>query len=287
MQESGGKAAPVRTYQDLLHDHARRGRCSSITAPHNWRSSVRRRADKPKVQNASASQPFHIGSDPSPDGQRILVSPRAHTRRSRTCHPFTARSRVNGGCVQGERRHEDWHGRGTYRCKTRCRLKACQPARAAVRWVPTLRAHAHLGGSARRRRPQEEGAAPRQARSPRPLAARSRAAELLKIEHRFAGLDFFPTGNRMLVRDYDRDRKWVRTFLAPTTAILADEPKLLFERSVQDRYGDPWFAGDAARCRAAIQSFGHCRRPGRRHVLPAWRRCFSRKATAHSWTSST
>ena len=66
-----------------------------------------------------------------------------------------------------------------------------------------------------------------------------RATQLMKIEHRFAGLDFFPNGNRMLVRDYDRERKWGRTFLAPITALLAAEPKLLFERSVQDRYGDP------------------------------------------------
>jgi dipeptidyl aminopeptidase/acylaminoacyl peptidase len=66
-----------------------------------------------------------------------------------------------------------------------------------------------------------------------------KGTELLKVEHRFVSLDFFPTGNRMLVRDYDRDRKWGRTFLAPVTPILAAEPKLLWDRSVQDRYGDP------------------------------------------------
>jgi dipeptidyl aminopeptidase/acylaminoacyl peptidase len=65
------------------------------------------------------------------------------------------------------------------------------------------------------------------------------ATELLKLEHRFAGLDFFPTGNRILVRDYDRERKWARTFLASSTALLGEEPRLLFERSIQDRYGDP------------------------------------------------
>ncbi len=63
--------------------------------------------------------------------------------------------------------------------------------------------------------------------------------EVMKLEHRFAGLDFFPTDNRMLVRDYDRERKWARTFVAPTTPLFGGEPKLVFERSVQDRYGDP------------------------------------------------
>jgi dipeptidyl aminopeptidase/acylaminoacyl peptidase len=66
-----------------------------------------------------------------------------------------------------------------------------------------------------------------------------RGTELMKIEHRFAGIDFFPTNNRMLVRDYDRDRKWGRTFLASSTALLGADPKLLWERSVQDHYGDP------------------------------------------------
>ena len=61
----------------------------------------------------------------------------------------------------------------------------------------------------------------------------------MKVEHRFAGLDFFPNGNRMLVRDYDRERKWGRTFLASSTPILAEEPKLLFDLSVKDRYNDP------------------------------------------------
>jgi dipeptidyl aminopeptidase/acylaminoacyl peptidase len=43
----------------------------------------------------------------------------------------------------------------------------------------------------------------------------------------------------MLVRDYDRERKWSRTILASTTALFGDEPRVLFDRSAQDRYGDP------------------------------------------------
>ena len=59
-----------------------------------------------------------------------------------------------------------------------------------------------------------------------------------KVEHRFAGLSFFEAGDTVLLRDYDRDRRWSRTILAD----LADpeaERKVVFDRSVQDRYSDP------------------------------------------------
>jgi dipeptidyl aminopeptidase/acylaminoacyl peptidase len=41
-----------------------------------------------------------------------------------------------------------------------------------------------------------------------------------------------------LVRDYDRDRRWTRTFLIDITKPGA-QPKLLWERSIRDRYRDP------------------------------------------------
>ena len=40
-----------------------------------------------------------------------------------------------------------------------------------------------------------------------------------------------------LISDYDRDRRWLRTFLLNLDR--AETPKLVWSRSVQDRYGDP------------------------------------------------
>src|SRR5262249_51262888 len=64
-------------------------------------------------------------------------------------------------------------------------------------------------------------------------------SEVMKLEHRFAGLDFLPTDNRLRLRDYDRDRKWARTFLVSTNLFNGGEPQVIFDRSIQDRYGDP------------------------------------------------
>jgi dipeptidyl aminopeptidase/acylaminoacyl peptidase len=60
---------------------------------------------------------------------------------------------------------------------------------------------------------------------------------LAKTEQRFAGLTWAEKEGRALLRDYDRDRRWLRTFL-----INVDEPakvpRLVWERSINDRYKD-------------------------------------------------
>src|SRR5439155_6370638 len=60
--------------------------------------------------------------------------------------------------------------------------------------------------------------------------------EVARLEQRFAGLSWGEKGGLMLVRDYDRDRRWVRTFTL--SAERPDAPRLIWERSIQDRYAD-------------------------------------------------
>src|SRR5579883_1903441 len=76
----------------------------------------------------------------------------------------------------------------------------------SIRWIPTLPrtliwAEAQDDGDPKKKVPHRDALFTANAEG------EIRGSELLKIEHRFAGLDFFPNGNRMLVRDYDRDRK--------------------------------------------------------------------------------
>jgi dipeptidyl aminopeptidase/acylaminoacyl peptidase len=62
-------------------------------------------------------------------------------------------------------------------------------------------------------------------------------AEVLKIEHRFAGINWGEGNGLALIRDYDRDRRWSKTY-----AFSFDRPatiRLLWDRSVHDRYRDP------------------------------------------------
>jgi len=225
--ESDGKAAPVRTYQDLLqnpHDEALfEYYCTSQLA----------------VVDVTTGQVTPLGppalvtdADPSPDGQYVLL-----TRLSKPfsyLHPYglfphTTEVIDRGGAVVTrlvERPLQD-----------RIPIEGVPTGPRSVRWVP-FNPHTLIWVEAR------DDGDPRKKVPHRDVlytgSIGGRAVELLKLEHRFAGLDFFPTGNRMLVRDYDRERKWGRTFLAATNTLLADvEPKLLFDRSVQDRYGDP------------------------------------------------
>jgi dipeptidyl aminopeptidase/acylaminoacyl peptidase len=66
---------------------------------------------------------------------------------------------------------------------------------------------------------------------------KGKPAEMFKLEHRFSGITWGEHMGMALISDYDRDRRWVRTFLA-----RLDRPDLphrvLWDRSVRDRYGD-------------------------------------------------
>ena len=231
VQESGGKAAPVRTYQDMLkdpHDAAVfEYYCTSqlaIVAPE---------AEKPKVQLVGKPA-IVIGSDPAPDGQFVLVF-RANKPFS-YLHSYFAFPRA----VEVYR-VSDGAKTGTVAelpLQDKVPIEGVPTGPRSMRWIPTM-PHSLIWAEAQDEGDPKKKVSHRDALFTATADGEIRGAELLKIEHRFAGLDFFPNGNRMLVRDYDRDRKWGRTFLAPTTAILAPEPKLLWEKSVQDRYGDP------------------------------------------------
>jgi len=65
-------------------------------------------------------------------------------------------------------------------------------------------------------------------------------AELFKTQERFTGAQFGEASGLVLITDYDRDRRWTRTF-----ALNADDqtvaPRLIWDRSVSDRYNDPGY----------------------------------------------
>ncbi len=64
------------------------------------------------------------------------------------------------------------------------------------------------------------------------------ASPLLKLRHRFAGLTFFSDPKRLLTTELDRDRRWTTTLMHDLEN-TASEPRVFFDRSVRDRYGDP------------------------------------------------
>ena len=62
--------------------------------------------------------------------------------------------------------------------------------------------------------------------------------ELVRVEERAQGLSWFPDGGRVVTREYDRDRRWIRSLLVDFSTPDA-APRVLEDRSIRDRYGDP------------------------------------------------
>ena len=88
-----------------------------------------------------------------------------------------------------------------------------------------------------------DGGDPRQEASQRDKLMRSAAPfsadprEFDRTEHRFYGLDWLELEGEYMLTDYDRDRRWLRTRLRDIAH--PDLDKTVFDRSSQDRYGDP------------------------------------------------
>jgi dipeptidyl aminopeptidase/acylaminoacyl peptidase len=235
VQEGEGQAAPVRTFQDMLKDPHDEDLFDYHTTSRLVVAVVENKPEAGKTVPTLELPLRGVFYDisPSPDGKLFLV-----TRIKRPysyLFPFSAfpRSievyRSSGELVTtiAELPLQD-----------RVPIEGVPMGPRSIRWIPTLPSslmwvEALDEGDPRKKVPHRDALLSYTVGSPR------EAGTVLKLEHRFAGLDFFPSDNRMLVRDYDRERKWTRLFLASTTPLLGLETKLVFERSSQDRYGDP------------------------------------------------
>ena len=234
VQESSGKPAPVRTYEDLLqnpHDEALFD--YYVTAQ---LASVDTQTGK--VTNIGSPAIFE-GAEPSPDGEHILVA--------RVVRPYTYLMPVYGFGKEVE----VWSKTGTLEHKI-----ASLPTEEQVpiegvltgprdwTWVATRPAtlawaEALDEGNPKKKVPFRDHLLT--------LAApfTGEPAELVKLQYRFQGggfrsrpITFGEKADWAFVHDYDRDRRWTRTFQVNLDQ-PGQEPKLVWERSIRDRYGDP------------------------------------------------
>ncbi|MBV8816950.1 MAG: PD40 domain-containing protein, partial [Acidobacteriaceae bacterium] len=67
---------------------------------------------------------------------------------------------------------------------------------------------------------------------------RGEPVEVFKTEQRFQGMQFSESGHLALVSDFERNKRWRRTFLLDPDKPGA-EGKVIWSRNVQDRYHDP------------------------------------------------
>lgn len=226
IQESSGKRSPVRTFQDLLQN------------PHDedlfdyYATSQLAFVDPTNSRTTALGNPGIFASVvPAPDGQHILVV--------RNQRPYSYLLPA----FAFPREVEVWDRAGKVAAKIASLSLADSVPIDGVptgprdyHWVPTepatlVWAEALDGGDPKKKVSHRD-----ELKSLR-VGAGSPAA-LFKTENRFSSLMFGPAGSPALLSDYDRDSRRRRTFLVDLAKPEASGT-LLWDRSVQDRYGDP------------------------------------------------
>ncbi len=225
IQETSGEISPTRTYQDLLGDetdarsfeHFATSQLASIHVG----TGATKQLGKPAL---------YVEVDSSPSGQYLLVG-RLERPFSYLLPASLFPSRYEVWDQQGALVHtaavmplgENIPIEGVRTGPRQLRWQASAPATLA--WFEALD-----GGDPKRKAPHRDRvlvhAAPFQ-EAPR---------ELLKLEHRARGLTWLADPSQVIASEYDRDRRWVRTRLFSTSG--AFEPKMLDDRSMNDRYAD-------------------------------------------------
>ena len=235
IQESDGKRAPVATFEDLLqnqHDEDL----------FDYYATAQLTLIKNGVPAPIGKPGIFAQVEPSPDGKHLLVS-RIH-------RPYSYVLPERGF----PREVEVWNLAGKVEYKVASLpLEEHVPIEGVplgprdYQWVPSkpatlVWADALDGGDPKAKAPFRDEILMLSA----PFS--DDPQELVKLEQRFspAGGGGFRGGAAIewtenglaFVRDYNRDRRWVRTFLIDIAKPGA-QPKMIWERSVRDRYRDP------------------------------------------------
>ena len=224
MQESSGRKTALRTYQDLLrdaHDEAlleHYGKCQLAQVALD--GSVRR-VGKPGL---------YTEVEPSPDGQWLLatriVRPYSYVLPLGLFANETELLRADGSAarvIAAQGVGDDIPPQGVRKGPREHQWQ--QSADATLWWLEALD-----GGDPRIKSEQRDlwrsWSAPFE----------GEPAERLRMEHRAQGLAWLADPERVIAREYDRDRRWIRARLVNRTDGSA---RVIEDRSMNDRYGDP------------------------------------------------
>jgi dipeptidyl aminopeptidase/acylaminoacyl peptidase len=227
VQESKGQAGPVRTFQDLLSN------------PHeeklfeHFMTAQLVKVDAATLKTASYGKPgIFMGIDPAPDNRQVLVQ--------RIVKPYSYLLTASAF----PRAVEVWDAAGkvakalpTMPAQDRVPIEGVPTGPRTYSWRPTEPATLYWvealdEGDPRKKVPHRD----KVMRWKAPFAGE--AEEVLRVEHRIAGWTWGERDGLVLVGDYERDRRWSRTFLTRVDAPRR-ELKPVFSRSIQDRYNDP------------------------------------------------
>ena len=226
IQENEGKAAPVSTHQDLLQNAQDETRFEFLA------QSQLVRVDLATGSLTPLGKPgLYASVDPSPDGRLILVA--------RLQRPFSYLVPT----AQFPVRQEIWdrsgalvHVAADQPLAENIPIEGVRTGPRRLHWRPTepttlAWVEALDGGDPRSKAEFRDRALL--------LAAPFKAAptELLRVKARLMGLEWGERGDLAVVREFDRDRRWVRTWLVDPAK--PGEARLAFDLSSNDRYRDP------------------------------------------------
>jgi dipeptidyl aminopeptidase/acylaminoacyl peptidase len=228
IQESTGKTGPVRTYQDLLknaHDE---------DLFDFYATAQLALVDSESGKMTTLGQPaiFEM-AEPSPDGAHLLVA-RVH-------RPYSYLNPVD----DFPKEVEVWDSRTakvSYKVASlpladEVPIEGVPKGPRNYEWRPTegatlVWAEALDAGDPRKKVPFRDHIMMLKA----PFAGQP--AEIFKTEQRFVGTQWGEGGDFVFVRDYDRDRRWIRTQMIDVDK-PATTPRLVWSHSVNERYNNP------------------------------------------------
>ena len=227
IQEGSGRPGPVRTYQDLLKD-------AHDEALFDFYATAQLAfvdAESGKATTLGRPAVFDE-AEPSPDGAHILVA--------RLLHPYSYLHPADDFPKEVEvwdRSAKVVHKIASLPLADEVPIEGVPKGPRSYQWRPTE------GSTLVWAEALDEGD-PRKKVSHRDRIMMLRApftgqpAEVFKTEHRFNGLQWGEGGLLAFIRDYDRDKRWVRTQLVevdkPGTA-----PRVVWSHSARERYENP------------------------------------------------
>jgi dipeptidyl aminopeptidase/acylaminoacyl peptidase len=234
VQESSGKAAPVRTYEDLLKTAYDEDQFEY------YATAQLAYIDATTGKITNVGQPaIYDTVRPSPDGQFLLTA-RAH-------RPFSYLHPVDDFPKEVEvwdKQGRVVHKLASLPLQDEVPIDGVQVGPRRYGWRPTEPAklvwvEALDEGNPKKKVPNRDRVMMLNvARVANKVSPGDTPVEVFKTEQRLQGLQWLERGGLALVSDYNRDTRKARTWIVNADT-PSETPRLVWERNVQDRYSDP------------------------------------------------
>ena len=228
VQESSGKAAPVRTFQDLLKNP----RDAELFEYHA--TSQLAKLDFMSGKMTPIGTPnIYVSIEPSPNGELLLVE-RLHKPFSylHTYRSFPTLSEIWN--LEGKLLQTIYDAP----LQDSIPIEGVPTGPRSIQWINNVDASLLWAEALDEGDPKNKVEYRDELFRFDVQGIEKKRFPVAKLKERYAGVSFMPSESEAMVTEYDRDRRWIQTHLVQLK-MTDSEPKLVFDRSIQDRYNDP------------------------------------------------